>query len=433
MKIAYIVPGSGGGFYCENCVRDGVLISAMRRAGHDAFLVPMYLPLFLDESGAIPSAPLFFGGINAYLQQISAFFRRTPRWLDRGFDSHWLLRLAARRAGTTRAYGLGAMTYSMLLGREGRQAKEVERLVAWLRSVGAPEIVHLSNALLLGLAAPVRRELGCRVVCSLQDEDTWLDALDPPYDRDCWQALRAGAKEVAVFVAVSRWYADRFAARLDISPASIRIVPAGVPDPGEPALRPGGGAVIGYLARLSRANGADQLVEAFLRLRQQRGFETARLRLTGGHTADDRPFLRQLHQRIAAAGATNAVDFLPDFDRRARREFLATLTALSVPMPAGEAFGLFLVEAAAAGVPVVQPRTGAFPEIVAATGGGALYEPATADALYAALLELLSNPDQWRDLAVRGRQGYLREFTDDLMARATVAAYDAAAKSRSAV
>jgi len=428
MKIAYIVPGSGGGFYCENCVRDGVLISALRRAGHDAFLVPMYLPLFMDEDGAAPSAPVFFGGINAYLQQVSAFFRRTPRWLDRAFDARWLLRLAARRAGTTRAHGLGAMTYSMLMGREGRQAKEVERLVAWLRSAGAPDIVHLSNALLLGLAAPIRRELGCRVVCSLQDEDTWLDALDPPYDRDCWRALRACANEADAFVAVSRWYADRFAARLGIPPANIRIVPAGIPDPGEPPPRAGEGPVIGYLARISRAHGADQLVEAFLRLRQQPGFEMARLRLTGGHTADDRPFLRQLHRRIAAADAADAVEFLPDFDRASRRAFFASLTAFSVPMPAGEAFGLFLIEAAAAGVPVVQPRAGAFPEIVGATGGGILYEPATADALFEALRDLLGNPDRLRDLSAAGRAGFLRGFTTDAMANATAAVYADAVK-----
>ena len=279
------------------------------------------------------------------------------------------------------------------------------------------------SALLLGLARPLRRELGSRVVCSLQDEDTWLDALDPPYDQICWETLRDCAKEVDAFAAVSRWYAERFAPRLAVDPARVRIVPAGVPDPGEPPRRIGGGVVIGYLARLSRAHGADQLLEAFLRLRQLPGFESARLRLTGGQTADDRPFVREHRRRIKSAGATGVVEFLPQFDRESRRGFFNSLTVLSVPMPAGEAFGLFLVEAAAAGVPVVQPRSGAFPEIVGATGGGILYEPATAEALFAALRDLLSDPDRLSHLSALGRKNFLCGFTADIMAAATADVY----------
>jgi len=116
-----LVPGAGGSFYCENCLRDAGLVRALRRMGHDAITVPLYLPLQLDEPEAAPStSPVFFGGINVYLQQKSALFRKTPRWVDQIFDSPALLRWAARKAGMTDAKTLATTTLSMLRGEDGR-------------------------------------------------------------------------------------------------------------------------------------------------------------------------------------------------------------------------------------------------------------------------------------------------------------------------
>ena len=86
MRIVQITPGSGDSFYCENCLRDAALVTAMRKLGHDVLMVPLYLPLQVDKSEPISNAPIFFGGVNVYLQQKSALFRKTPRWIDRLFD-----------------------------------------------------------------------------------------------------------------------------------------------------------------------------------------------------------------------------------------------------------------------------------------------------------------------------------------------------------
>src|SRR2546421_11471208 len=102
MRIVLLTAGTGS-YYCGTCMRDNALINAIRKRGHDAVLVPMYLPMMLDEEQATPEAPLFFGGINVYLQQKSGFFRKTPRWLDKLFDSRWMLKSAAKRVGMTRA------------------------------------------------------------------------------------------------------------------------------------------------------------------------------------------------------------------------------------------------------------------------------------------------------------------------------------------
>ena len=49
MKIVHIVPGSGGTFYCQNCMRDNELIKAFKALGHDIYMVPMYLPLSIED------------------------------------------------------------------------------------------------------------------------------------------------------------------------------------------------------------------------------------------------------------------------------------------------------------------------------------------------------------------------------------------------
>jgi len=187
VKIVYIVPGTGGAFYCENCIRDMNLARAMSELGHDVTVVPMYLPLMPDELSPPRSSPIFYGAVALYLAHISPFFRRLPRCFRRLFDAMPILRLAVRRAGSTRAAGLEELTLSMLRGEEGGQAEELGRLCAWLSRNLQPDIVHLSNALLLGLARRLKQQLNARMVCSLQDEDAWVDAMPAPYREQVWR------------------------------------------------------------------------------------------------------------------------------------------------------------------------------------------------------------------------------------------------------
>ena len=417
MKVIHIVPGSGGTFYCQNCMRDAALVQALRRQGIDVVMVPMYLPMFTD--GNPEHTPVFFGGINVWLQQKSSLFRKTPRWLDRLFDSKWMLRRAAKMEGTTSAAGLGAMTLSMLEGSDGNQRKEMARLIQWLAEQEKPDVVHISNALLIGLAAEIKSVLNVPVVCTLQDEDDWLDKINPPFKQACWQAIAARCKNVDRFISVSRWFADRMSERLKIARDKIDVVHIGIDLKGyEPAPLDLNPPVLGFLSRMSPALGLGRLVDAFIELKKVQGLENLKLRATGGMVGSDQAFISSLRKKLAKAGYENDAEFIEDFSREHRQAFLKSLSVLCVPVEQGEAFGTYIIEALASGVPVVQPDAGAFPELIEATGGGVIYHD-----LVQTLRELLTNPAELRRLGQTGRAAVIKNFSVETMAQKMITVY----------
>ncbi len=420
MKLVQITAGTGG-FYCGNCVRDEALVKALARLGHEALMVPLYLPIVTGEPSGGSDVPLFYGGINVFLQQKLSWFRKTPRWLDALFDSTPLLRIAARKAGMTDAKDLGAITLSTLQGEEGKQAKELERLVDWLVEFGHPDVVCISNALLIGLARRLRGALGVPVVCTLQGEDGFLDGLPQPYRDQAWETLAGRAREIDAFIAVSHYYGEVMRRRLGFPSEQVHTVYNGISLDGyATARKPPKVPVIGFLARMCRDKGLHTLVRAFITLKQRDRVKDLRLRVAGSMTLSDRPFVEGLRKEIARAGVSPFVTFSPNLTRKEKIDFLEGLTVLSVPAIYGEAFGLYVLEAMAAGVPVVQPNHASFPELIEATGGGILFDPLEGDALADTLERLLLDPVQIRQLGEQGGMAVRNGFSMDRMAQEVV-------------
>ena len=412
MQIIFMTPGSGDNFYCENCLRDKAVVMALRAGGHDAMSVPLYLPPLMQDTRAPTDVPIFFGGINVFLQQHLRLFRRTPRWLDRLFDSRWLLKLAARKAGMAASAELGRTTLSMLRGEKGRQAKELDRLVAYMAANMAPDVVVLSNALLLGTAGVIKETLGCAVVCMLQDEHDFVDSLPGEFPQQVWRLMARQAEAVDLFAAPSRYYADLMQARLGLPADRVRVVHNGIdPEGYVPADKSPEPPVIGYLSRLHREKGLDLLAEAFIRIKADPDLRDARLLIAGGQTATDRRFVRGVRRTLGCAGVADDVQWLDDFDRDAKREFLPTLSVMCVPDRVGSASGMFVIESLLAGVPVVEPACGVFGELVEATGGGLLFEPGNVDDMTEKLKAMLRDPDLARRLGQHGRQAAMEHFT----------------------
>lgn len=425
MKIVYITPGAGMSFYCQNCFRDVALLKSLLVLGHDVVRVPMYLPSNLDSGDEITGTPVFYGAINVYLKEKLPFYRHAPVWLERILDSNVLLNFAAKKAGSTRASGLEEMTLSMLHGEMGRQASELDHLVQYLKNEIAPDVVHISNALLLGLAHKLKKDLGARVVCSLQDENEWVDLMDEPYQEQVWNLMAKKAEDVDLFVTASQYYSEKSQKQLKIPGDKIKVIYGGIcldgyiksPLPFDPP-------VIGYLCRMSEYFGLGILVDAFIKLKKESRFKDLKLHLTGGYSSDDKSYVNAQMKKMAQNGFEGDVQIFKDFKKDSRVQFLKSLTLLSVPVPSGEAFGAYQVEALAAGVPVVQPNVGCYPEFVEATNGGILYEPNTSDQLAGSIASLLEDTEKVRRLADQGHRVVMERFSMDAMAKNMARIYD---------
>ncbi|MFC1746344.1 glycosyltransferase family 4 protein [Candidatus Riflebacteria bacterium] len=385
--------------------------------------VPMYLPLFSDEYD-LEEIPVFYGAISIYLKQLYPIFRKAPAWFDRLLNSKPMMKLAASMAGSTDAKGLEEMTLSMLLGEEGDQNSELDKMVDWIADHCRPDVVHLSNALLLGLARRMKQRFKVPVICSLQDEDIWVDAMKPSAREQMWKLMGQRAKDIDAFIAVSNYYARAAREWMKLPAEKIHTVHLGV-DPNDYEVVPTRQKQreIGYISRMNPENGLDIIIDAFILLKKDGKYDDVHLHITGGSTGGDTRFIKEQKQKLEDSGVRPFAHFWQDFEGKHRTDFLKRMLLLSVPVRNGEAFGLYLSEAMASGIPVVQPDLGAFPEIVAAGGGGKIYEPNTPEALARALKELMDNPQKIEELSVEARRSVEKHFNINLQAEKLVEIY----------
>jgi len=420
MRLLHLTAGAGG-MYCGSCLRDNALAAELIARGHDVSLLPVYTPTRTDEAN-VSAEHVFMGGISVYLQQHVPLFRRTPAVLDFFWDLPAVIKVAAGRGVAVDPKGLGALAVSTLKGEEGFQAKEIRKLVRYLESQPRFDVVVIPTSLLISLVAPLKRALGRPVVCTLQGEDLFLEALDEPFRSESKRLIRAHAPAVDAFLATSEYYADFMAGYLGLPRPSIATVPLGISLTGhDPAPRKGEGPLaIGYLARIAPEKGLHLLAEAYVLLRRELGLEEARLEAAGYLGPEHRAYLASTLDKLRAAGLAGEFRYHGTVDRAAKIAFLRSLHVLSVPSPYAEPKGLYLLEAMANGVPWVQPRHGAFPEMHEKTGGGLLFEPGDVRSLAEQLLLLARDPEQAATLGRRGAEGVRREYTSARMAERTL-------------
>ncbi|MHC4553104.1 MAG: glycosyltransferase family 4 protein [Planctomycetota bacterium] len=414
MRIVQLTPGSGDNFYCENCLRDLAMVKAFQRAGHEMTLVPMYLPIKMDAEVAAAAAPLFMGGLNVYLQQKMGLFRKTPRWLDKYLDNPKLLKKLGKMSGMTTARELGAATVSMLEGADGKQQKEIDRLIDWLATLpDKPEVIIISNILLAGLAPAIKQKLDVKVVCLLQDEEDFLDMLPQVYSDRAWQLVSEQSQAFDLFISVSEFYKRRLGRRVEIDPQKMIAMPMGLePELFKPSLPPEE-PVVGYLSQMCYDHGLDILINAVHLLRRDQRLKNIKLRITGGKSAADKSFLNHIDSRIHNLRLTGCVEFIEDYGIESRRAFLESLSLMVLPTRKPLAYGLCALESLAAGVPFVSPDTGAFAEIANNTQAAVLYEPNNPVKLAETLRPLLTEPELIAQLGQKGAAAVKEKYAID--------------------
>jgi glycosyltransferase involved in cell wall biosynthesis len=378
------------------------------RRGHDVTLVPVYTPTRTDEPN-MSSDRVLFGGISVYLQQYVPLFRKTPRFIDRILDSPRVINAFAGRAVSNDPRMLGDLTISMLQGKSGVLRKEFDKLIGWLRNEPPPDVINLPNSLLIALAAPLREAFGRPVFCTLQGEELFINGLISPYREQALDLIRRQTGAVDRFIAVSDYCAEFMSGFLEIPREKVAVVPLGINMSGyertDPAAVGDGVFRVGYFARIAPEKGLHLLADAYVRFREKTAGSAACLDIAGYAAPGHRTYLNDARRKLEQAGLGAEFNYRGVLDRAQKIAFLRTLDLLSVPATYDEPKGLFLIEAMACGVPVVQPRRGAFPEIVEKTGGGLLVEPDDADGLADAFHALWSDRAEKTAMADRAFSG----------------------------
>ncbi len=416
--------GGAGNMYCGSCLRDNALATELLRRGHDVVLSPVYTPTKTDETN-VSADHVFFGGISVYLEQHSAVFRHTPRFIDRLWDSGWALRLATKRQIKVDAKSLGEMTVSMLLGERGYQAKEIEKLLEWLRKEPRFDVINLPYSLLVGLVGPLKRALKRPVCVTLQGDDLFLDGLRDPFRQQAMALIRQASVHVDAFLPVSHYYMNYMPEYLGVPRSQMRLATLGINVDGfspRPSRR-SGPFTIGYLARVAPEKGLHDLAEAYIRLRARPGTHGTRLIAAGYLAPEHRGYLDDVRRRLRSAGFEPEFEYRGELDRAHKVSFIHEMDVLSVPTTYKEPKGMFVFEAMACGVPVVQPRHGAFPEIIERTGGGLVVEPGDPDALADGIMTLRNDTALAESMSKAGAAGVRHHYTVSRMAEQVEAVY----------
>jgi glycosyltransferase involved in cell wall biosynthesis len=432
MKIVHITAGAGGRI-CGTCLHDNALIRALRGRGCDAILVPAFVPTTTDEEN-IAERKVVMGGVNVWLQQNVPLFRHTPAFVDRPLDSRGLLDWLSSRTGGARAADLGPLTVSSLEGELGHQRKEVAKLAAWLARDGRPDVVHLSNVLLLGLVRLIRAATGARIVCSLSGEDVFIDAIPEPHRSRIGDLLRERAADVDRFVAFNRFNAEFMGGRLAVPPERVAVIPHGVDLAAFPAEPPdlaarrrvrGSRLVVGFVARGCPEKGLDQLVRALPLVVAQHDVEV----IAAGATIDtEREYLAMCQKLALDFGVADRFRWLGQIDRAAKLDLLASIDVFALPTPRAEAKGLSAIEALAAGVPVVASSHGAFPELLAGEQAGLLHAPGDPADLARAIAAVLDDDTLASRLGRHGHALARSRHSADSMAAAHESMYASLAR-----
>ena len=423
LRIAYLAAGAAG-MYCGSCLRDNRLAATLIEQGRDVVLMPLYTPLKTDEKD-VSVSPVRYGGLNVYLQQQSRIFRRAPKWIGRLLDAPAILNFLSRWSSSVDAKSLGPLTVSVLKGEDGAQQKELEKLVDALAAI-KPDVIHLPTLPFIGVARKLKAALAVPIFCTLSGEDIFLDELPEPHRAESFKLIAEQAQYIDAFVSTTKYYAQHCVEHFALPFQRVHVVPMGIRvEDFEPARQSTRNEdfTIGYLARICPEKGLADLCEAFVMLR--RAGRPCRLKIAGYLAASQEQFLDGLRDYLRQPATSGYYEIIGEVSRQQKIELLSSLDVFSVPSIYREAKGLYILEALASGVPVVEPRYGSFPELIESTGGGILYEPDLGPrGLADALARLMDQPEERQRLGMAGRDAVRRLHTDKVMADETWKLYE---------
>lgn len=308
--------------------------------------------------------------------------------------------------------------------------------LARLRQAGRrahPRLIHSNGPKMHILSGLLRRQWGVPLVWHLHDFPAAEVGSAEPWFNRALQRLSAGADAI---IANSRAVAQAYAQRLPAMAPKLRVVPNGI----NPQLWahgdgsgfrrrfgiPPGAFVFGMVAIFAPWKGQEIFLEAARRVHEQ--LPAARFLLAGediydttGHGGRG----QQLREQARSLGLEGVVTFTGYLSATA--ELAAAYASLDVMTHAStrpEPFGRTIIEAMAAGVPVIAARAGGVPEIITDGSDGLLTPPGDAAALAGAMLRLHAGAALRQGLAEQARQRVQEQFSEAAVSGAIAALYD---------
>ena len=288
----------------------------------------------------------------------------------------------------------------------------------WLRKQPRPDVLDISNSLLIAIAGPLKEALGCPIVCTLQGEHVFVEGLLEPYRSRAKELFKSHVSQVDTFVAVSDYCAGYMCRYLGVPGAKMHVVPLGVnvdrftPVPASESAP----FTIGFLGKIIPEKGLHLLCDAYRDLRERGALEGCRVEVAGYLGPEFTAYWQSIERQVKAWGLADEIHYRGELDLDDKVAFLQALDLYVVPAVYDDPKGIALLEAMACGVPVVAPRRGTYTELLERTGGGVLVEPEDLAALEETLQRLAGDRAQLAELGPargRRRQGALQHRRDD--------------------
>ncbi len=229
---------------------------------------------------------------------------------------------------------------------------------------------------------------------------------------------RLSLRRVSRVIAVSQAMAE-YVEREGFDPARITVVPNGVPEAANlpDRAKPAGCWTLGVVALFRPRKGIEVLLDAMAKLRQQ-GI-AVHLRAVG--TFESPKYAAEVSARVRQLGLTEQVTWT-GFVRKVTDE-LVKMDLFVLPSLFGEGMPMVVLEAMAAGVPVVATRVAGIPEAIRHGQDGLLVAPGDAEDLARAIAEVVSGHYDWSALRASAMARHASNFSDRAMAAGVAAVY----------
>jgi len=302
-------------------------------------------------------------------------------------DSKFALKFASSLAGATSAEGMEGMTLSMIYGNDSAFHEQVNLLIDWIEHHEKPDIIHLSSSLLIGIVKAIKQRIRLPIVCSMQDEEVWIDSLKAKFSDIAWKGILDSIKYIDKFITSSEFY-KRVALSKFPGLQDVEVIYPGVEIEQYASKNYPENPVIGFFYRMNRINGLEILADAFVKLKNRKSIPDLKLKIGGGYTTHDNKFIRSIRKKLSPYA--DDVEIQEGYRLEDHERFYGEISVICVPLTFDEGVGLYLCEAFAAGRPAVEPATGSFEEIVG--DAGVIYSPNDSDALADALEKILTDP-----------------------------------------